>query len=75
MLATQERVRTEDGSTVLIWHKAVEPERCNGECDWHPIACSPTEGIAAPGPLKDVPLDLDEPGQRWCANCLALNVK
>mgnify|MGYP006338538635 CR=1 FL=1 len=25
--------------------------RCNGECDWHPILCSDTEGITAPGPL------------------------
>ena len=70
MLATQERVR-EGNRTVIVWHKAADPGSCTGECDWHPIACSPIEGIVAPGPLKDVPLDLDEPGERWCADCIA----
>ncbi|WP_328336695.1 hypothetical protein [Streptomyces violaceus] len=73
MLATQERVRTEDGITVLVWHKPAQPEQCNGECDFHPISCSNTEGITAPGPLRDVPLDLKEPGERWCTDCLAQN--
>lgn len=47
MLAASERVR-EGGQSVLVWHKAAEPERCNGECDWHPIACSPTEASSRP---------------------------
>lgn len=71
MLATQERVRLDGGQIAIVWHKAADPEQCNGECDWHPIACSETEGITAPGPLKNVPLDLDEPGERWCTDCLA----
>lgn len=70
MLATQERVRA-DGGAVIIWHKAAAPEQCNGECDWHPIACSKDEGIVAPGGIRDVPLNLDEPGERWCVDCLA----
>ena len=70
MLATQERVRTEGGRTVLVWHKAVG--RCNGQCDWHPIACSDTEGIVAPGPKQDVPLRLDKPGESWCPDCLTI---
>lgn len=68
MLATQERVRLDGGQTIIVWHKSADPEQCNGECDWHPIACSETDGITAPGPLKDVPLDLDEPGERWCTD-------
>jgi hypothetical protein len=71
VLATQERVRT-DGRTAIVWHKAAEPEQCNGECDWHPIACSTDEGIVAPGGLRDVPVELDEPGQRWCSTCVAI---
>lgn len=71
MLATSERVRDTDGQgDVLIWHKAVG--RCDGQCDFHPIACSDTEGIVLPGPKQDVPLSLDKPGERWCTNCLAL---
>lgn len=71
MLATSERVREDDGRTeVLVWHKAVG--RCDGQCDFHPIACSSTEGIVMPGPKQDVPLSLNEAGQRWCPDCLAL---
>jgi hypothetical protein len=71
VLATQEHLRT-DGRTVVVWHKADEPEQCNGECDFHPIACSSDEGIVAPGGLRDVPVELDEPGQRWCSTCVAI---
>ncbi len=70
MLATQERVRAGDGTTTLVWHKAVGS--CNGACDFHPIACSDTDGIVVPGPKKDVPLSLDKPGERWCTACLSL---
>lgn len=70
MLATPERMRTEGGATVLVWHKSVG--RCDGQCDFHPIACSDTEGIVAPGPKQDVPLRLDKPGERWCPDCLAV---
>lgn len=73
MLATQERMRIKDGLTVLVWHKVAQPEDCDGECDFHPIACSADEGIILPGPMRDVPLTLDEPGQRWCGDCLAAN--
>ncbi|MER8003009.1 hypothetical protein [Streptomyces sp. NPDC095613] len=77
MLATQERVHEGD-RTVIIWHMAAEPEQCSGECDWHPIACSTTEGIIAPGPLREIPIDLaavpleqKTEAQRWCSDCLA----
>lgn len=70
MLATQERIRTDDGRTVLVWHRPAQPEDCNGECDFHPIACNSREGIAAPGPLRDIPIGLDKPGERWCTDCL-----
>ena len=66
MLATQERVR-KDGRTVVVWHKPVG--RAVGE--FQAIACSEDEGIVLPGPKKDVPLDLDQPGERWCPDCLA----
>ncbi|MCI3279194.1 hypothetical protein [Streptomyces cylindrosporus] len=71
MLATSERVRAADGRTdVLVWHKSAG--RCDGQCDFHPIACSDTEGIVMPGPKQDVPISLDKPGERWCSDCLAL---
>jgi len=71
MLATSERVRDTDGRTeVLVWHKSVG--RCDGQCDFHPIACSQDEGIMLPGPKQDVPLSLDKPGESWCPDCLAL---
>ena len=69
MLATRERV-TDGRAETTVWHKAVAP--CDGQCDFHQVACSPTDGIAMPGPQQDVPLDLDEPGERWCLDCLAL---
>lgn len=72
MIATQERVRGDAGTPdTLIWHKSVD-RSCDGECDFHAIACSPDEGISAPGPLREVPLDLDESEERWCPDCLAM---
>lgn len=70
MLATQERVRLDDGQTVIVWHRS--PGRCDGECDFHAIACSDDEGITLPGPKRDVPMRLDKPGERWCPDCLAI---
>jgi hypothetical protein len=71
MLATPERVRG-DGQAPdqIVWHKPVG--RCNGECDFHAIACSDTEGIVFPAPKQEVPLRLDKPGERWCPDCLAI---
>ena len=70
MLATQERVRLDGGQVVIVWHKPVG--RCDGDCDFHAIACSAEEGIVLPGPKRDVPIRLDEPGERWCVDCLAI---
>ncbi|NUP20785.1 MAG: hypothetical protein HOZ81_32860 [Streptomyces sp.] len=70
MLATQERVRLDGGQVAIVWHRS--PGRCNGECDFHPIACSADEGIIAPGPKQDVPIRLEVPGERWCSDCLAI---
>jgi hypothetical protein len=71
-IATSELGRDAHGRTIQIWHLLAEGQTCNGECDWHAIACSSDEGIAMPGGTRDVPLELDEPGQRWCPDCLAL---
>jgi len=73
VLAAPEIVR--NGGTkpnVTVWHKPTEPEKCTGDCDWHGIACHPTEGIQAPGGYQHVPLDLNVPNQRWCPDCRAL---
>jgi hypothetical protein len=71
MLATSERVRGDGGRTeVLVWHKPVG--RCDGECDFHAIACSAEEGIVLPSPKQDVPISLDKLGERWCPTCLAI---
>ncbi|WP_030570252.1 hypothetical protein [Streptomyces aureocirculatus] len=72
MQATPERVREGSGRTVQVWHLLADGQDCNGDCDWHPISCSDEEGIVAPGGTRDVPLDLDERGQRWCGDCLVL---
>lgn len=69
MLAPPERVRGDGGRTeVLVWHKPVG--RVIEEIQ--PIACSDTEGIVMPWPKQDVPLSLDKPGERWCADCLSM---
>ncbi|MEW2493836.1 hypothetical protein AB0942_09850 [Streptomyces nodosus] len=72
MLATSERIRVQHGQPeALLWHLMTDPEPCDGDCDFHAIACSDEEGITLPGPAREVPLDLDRPGQRWCPACLA----
>jgi hypothetical protein len=69
MLATPERVRDEGLRTeALVWHKPTGPV----VEDFQAIACSVEEGIVLPWARKDVPLKLDEPGERWCADCLAV---
>lgn len=64
MLATPERVV---GTDRLIWHKPVG--RIMEE--FQAITCSDEDGIVMPGPRRNVPLGLDEPGERWCEKCLA----
>ena len=64
VLATPEIVRY-GGTKPNVWHKPTEPEKCTGDCDWHGIACHPTDGIQMPGGYEHVPLDLVVPGQRW----------
>lgn len=73
MLAVSERVR-EDGreSDGWIWHLPAGDEECVGDCDFHTIACSSEEGIVAPAPKRDVPLDGAGPNERWCVDCLAI---
>ncbi|WP_030757286.1 hypothetical protein [Streptomyces sp. NRRL F-5135] len=72
MLATPERVpghgRTPDQT---IWHKPAGL-RCTDDCDFHAIACSSTEGIVAPAPNRDVPLNLEAADEKWCQECRAL---
>ena len=70
MLATAELRRPEGalGPVETIWHLAADPNGCNGDCDYHPIACSAL-GISMPGGIQEVPDDLDEPHQRWCTDC------
>ncbi|MGW7087480.1 hypothetical protein ACWGH2_28840 [Streptomyces sp. NPDC054871] len=70
MLATPERVRETDGRTIQIWHLPADGQDCDGQCDWHAIACSDKEGIVMPGGTRDVPENLNESGQRWCPDCL-----
>lgn len=71
MLATPERTRDDHGRTIQLWHLLADGHQCSGECDFHPIACSTDKGIVAPGGLRDVSVELDEPGQRWCPKCVA----
>jgi uncharacterized protein (DUF2237 family) len=69
MLATPERIPGRGGGPDdLIWHKPV------GRVveDFQAIACSDEEGIVLPWSKRDVPLTLDEPGERWCPTCLTL---
>ena len=74
MLAVSERVpgygRTPDQT---IWHKPAAGHRCDGACDFHPIACSDEEGIVAPAPKQDVPIRLAKENEGWCTDCLNLH--
>jgi hypothetical protein len=70
MLATAERIHPEGAFTEveIIWHRPADPDACDGNCDSHRVACG-EPGISMPGGVRDVPEDLDEPGQRWCTAC------
>ncbi|MFF2228928.1 hypothetical protein ACFVV7_37045 [Streptomyces globisporus] len=70
MLATAERLHPEGplGPVEIIWHRPADPAACDGDCDYHPIACG-EPGVSVPGGLRDVPDALSEPGQRWCTAC------
>ncbi|MEW1630825.1 hypothetical protein AB0387_26125 [Streptomyces sp. NPDC089173] len=74
MLAVSERVpgygRTPDQT---IWHKPAPGHRCDGACDFHPIACSEEEGIVAPAPKRDVPVRLKKENEAWCTDCFNLH--
>ncbi|MFK0154169.1 hypothetical protein ACIQVK_19110 [Streptomyces sp. NPDC090493] len=70
VLATAERTYP-DGSlepVEIVWHRPADPDACDGNCDYHPVACG-APGISVPGGIVDVPEGLAEPGQRWCAAC------
>ncbi|CAL9665354.1 hypothetical protein [Streptomyces sp. Tu 3180] len=70
MLAAAERVRSRvRGEAEIVWHMPVDPASCDGDCDMHDIACG-EPGISVPGGNREVPVDLHEPGQRWCTACL-----
>ena len=72
VLATPETFREHGKPNVTIWHKPTEPEKCTGDCDWHGIACHPTDGISSPGGNQYIPLDLNKLNERWCPDCRAL---
>ncbi|MFD4576747.1 hypothetical protein ACFWNK_30825 [Streptomyces sp. NPDC058417] len=71
MLATAERIhpRAALGTVEILWHRPVDPDACDGDCDYHSIICG-QPGISVPGGVTDVPEKLTEPGQRWCTACL-----
>ncbi|MFE9252880.1 hypothetical protein [Streptomyces sp. NPDC007088] len=70
MLATAEHIHREGpfGPVETIWHRPADPAACDGDCDYHPIACG-DPGISVPGGLREVPDVLSEPRQRWCRAC------
>ncbi|MFI1189317.1 hypothetical protein [Streptomyces californicus] len=70
MLATAEHLYPEGplGRVEIIWHRPANAATCDGDCDYHPIACG-DPGISVPGGLRDVPDALSKPGQRWCTAC------
>lgn len=72
MLATAERIHPTGalGPVEIVWHAPTDPGACDGNCDFHAVACG-EPGISVTGGIRDVPEDLTErPGQRWCAACL-----
>ncbi|MFH9798121.1 hypothetical protein [Streptomyces virginiae] len=70
MLAVAERIRGSFGVTKeLIWHK---PIGTDPDGTFQRIACSDEDGIVMSSGKREVSLKLDEPGERWCADCLAL---
>ncbi|MFD8335577.1 hypothetical protein ACFV42_23400 [Streptomyces solisilvae] len=73
VLAVPEHVMSDGGTPdVTLWHAPTDPEECDGECDYHDIACDDKNTIYLPWPKQYVPLDLRKPGERWCPACLAL---
>lgn len=74
MLAVAARVHSESafGTIQIIWHKPADPAACDDNCDYHALVCG-EPGISSPSGIRDVPADLDEPGQRWCSTCLAIS--
>ncbi|MBQ1164760.1 hypothetical protein KBZ21_43045, partial [Streptomyces sp. A73] len=70
MLAVSERIKERGGVTKeLIWHKPVGPDP---DATFQRIACRDTDGIVMSGGKREVPLRLDQPGERWCPDCLAI---
>ncbi|MBQ1166019.1 hypothetical protein KBZ21_49355, partial [Streptomyces sp. A73] len=64
------RIKERGGVTKeLIWHKPVGPDP---DATFQRIACSDTDGIVMSGGTREVPLRLDQPGERWCPDCLAI---
>ncbi|MBQ1164596.1 hypothetical protein KBZ21_42215, partial [Streptomyces sp. A73] len=64
------RIKERGGVTKeLIWHKPVGPDP---DATFQRIACSDTDGIDMSGGKREVPLRLDQPGERWCPDCLAI---
>lgn len=61
----EEGVSPHNRVAVPIFHAAPVGFVCDGECDFHPIACDPNEGICMPGPL-----DTKHPVN--CPDCLEL---
>jgi hypothetical protein len=72
MFATAERVPSEDslGEAEIIWHLPADLHTCDGNCDYHEVVCG-EPGVSVPGGTRDVPDDLDRPGERWCGACLS----
>jgi hypothetical protein len=70
MFATAERIHPAGalGEVEIIWNRPADPDACDGNCGYHPVACGES-GISVPGGIRDVPEDLTEPGQRWCTTC------
>ncbi|MFF4661345.1 hypothetical protein [Streptomyces sp. NPDC001381] len=73
MLATAERLHPNGalGAVQTIWHAPARPRTCDGDCDFHRIDSDSDTGIGRPGGLRNVPVELDQPGERWCSTCLA----
>ncbi|MBQ1164078.1 hypothetical protein KBZ21_39425, partial [Streptomyces sp. A73] len=68
--AVSERIKERGGVTKeLIWHKPVGPDP---DATFQRIACSDTDGSVMSGGKREVPLRLDQPGERWCPDCLAI---
>jgi len=73
VLAVPECVKSRDGKPdITVWHAPTDPGECDGDCDYHDIACDDENNIPFPWPNRYVPLDLKTPNERWCPECLAL---